>query len=52
MSEKGPAKKIYRITAAGLEKLKEHKKYVDLRIRNLQIFLDKFEKLKSAGKLK
>jgi DNA-binding PadR family transcriptional regulator len=52
MSETGPAKKIYRITPTGLEKLKEHKDYVDLRIRNLQIFLDKFERLKSAGKLK
>lgn len=48
----GPAKKIYRITTAGLEKLKEHKEFVDLRIRNLQIFLDKFEMLKSGGKLK
>lgn len=52
LSDTGPAKKIYRITTAGLEKLKEYKDFVELRIRNLQIFLDKYKILKSGGKIK
>lgn len=47
---KGPARKIYRITPKGLERLAEHKAYVELRIRNLDIFLNKFKKLEAEGR--
>ncbi len=51
-SGKGPAKKMYRITGNGLDRLAEHKGFVELRIKNLGIFLDKFSKLEKGGRFK
>lgn len=52
MSDTGPARKIYSITETGLEKLAEYKEFIEIRRRNLQSFLDKFEKLKTDGRFK
>ncbi len=51
-SAAGPAKKMYRITGKGLENLSMHKEYVELRIRNLKTFINKFSKLKAEGRFK
>jgi len=51
-SETGPAKKVYHITEAGFEKLNEHKEFMENRRDNLQIYLDKYNKLKKGGRLK
>lgn len=51
-SGSGPARKMYSITEKGLATLSEHKTHVELRIKNLGIFLEKFEKLKASGRLK
>ncbi len=44
-SNPGPAKKWYKITDVGLEKLKEFKEDIILRKKNLEFFVDCYESL-------
>jgi PadR family transcriptional regulator, regulatory protein PadR len=46
-SEPGPAKKWYKITQKGMEKLDELKKDIDRRKQDLDFFLETYEKLSS-----
>ncbi|MGB9847089.1 MAG: PadR family transcriptional regulator [Desulfotomaculales bacterium] len=40
----GPARKWYRITARGLEKLVEYRKEIEMRRKNFDFFLEAYEK--------
>jgi DNA-binding PadR family transcriptional regulator len=40
----GPARKWYRITAKGLEKLVEYRKEIEMRRKNFDFFLEAYEK--------
>lgn len=46
-SEPGPAKKWYRITQKGIEKLGELKQDIERRKRDLDFFLEAYEKLQN-----
>lgn len=46
-SNSGPAKKYYYITEKGLNKLSEFKRDIEVKITNLNLFLDRFKELKS-----
>lgn len=41
----GPGRKWYRITEAGRQKLQEHKEDIEMRIRNLQYFLETYQSM-------
>jgi len=43
-SEKGPAKKWYQITDKGIEMLGEYKKDIVIRIKDMEFFLEEYEK--------
>lgn len=45
-NEPGPAKKWYRITPKGLEKLAEFKEDIEERIKNLEYFLKTYDSFK------
>ena len=42
----GPAKKVYRLTPAGWEKLAEWRREIEARLANLQAFLEMYRALK------
>lgn len=44
-SEPGPAKKWYKITGAGFDKLAEYKADIEMRKKNLEFFLSTYEGL-------
>lgn len=44
-SEPGPAKKWYRISPKGMEKLEEFRQDIEMRKKNLEYFLNAFRKL-------
>jgi len=44
-SEPGPAKKWYKITDMGVKKLAGYKKDIEMRKKNMEFFLDAYEKL-------
>ena len=44
-SEPGPAKKWYRISPTGMVKLEEFRQDIEMRIQNLEYFLNTFNKL-------
>jgi PadR family transcriptional regulator, regulatory protein PadR len=46
-SEPGPAKKWYKITLKGAEKLGEFKQNIERRKKNLDFFLETYERLKN-----
>ena len=45
---KGPAKKVYQLTAAGLEKLEEWRQDIEMRLSILQKFLETYRSLKES----
>lgn len=49
-SEPGAAKKWYKITPVGRDLLSQSKKDIEMRIKNLQYFLNKFEKIPENAK--
>ena len=45
-SGSGPAKKVYRLTPAGWEKLEEWRRDIEARLANLQCFLEMYRVVK------
>jgi len=49
-SKSGPARKIYRLTEKGWEKLEYWRQDIEMRMANLQYFLDTYRSLKELHK--
>lgn len=45
-SQSGPVRKYYTITESGLQALEDFEKDIRFRVKNLQIFLNKYDQLK------
>jgi DNA-binding PadR family transcriptional regulator len=46
----GPARKVYRLTPTGWEKLEQWRQDIEMRLANLQYFLDTYRALKNPRK--
>lgn len=49
-SGSGPAKKVYRLTPAGWEKLEEWRREIETRLANLQAFLELYRALQKPAR--
>ncbi|MBU5615390.1 PadR family transcriptional regulator [Geomonas azotofigens] len=51
-SGSGPARRVYRLTEAGWEKLHSWREDIEMRLANLRYFLDTYAHIKSHGSFK